>query len=110
MAIDKNFGFTRHDERTSLEALSGAYNYPFWEAVCEHAIEPSSVESVRVALLTLYEIGKYDEAMNLVRAIFDLTEMDLPEAYSKTLDEKHTEAYLNELLSEAEDIIEELIQ
>ena len=48
--------------------------------------------------------------MNLVRAIFDLTEMGPPEAFSKTLDEKHTEAYLNELLSEAEDIIEELIQ
>ena len=90
----------------TVELISGAYSSRLWDNLCDICAIEESTAHIYTALEALHETGRNQEAFSLIRALYDLAGLDLPDDVA-VLDrsDETCKAYIAELLLDIEDII-----
>ena len=89
-----------------LSNVSGAYVAPFWDGLLEVTGSLDPIRAVRSAIAALNGCGKYDEAFQLVLALYDLAAIDIPNDLSEL--EPYPEGisvFMDEFLLDTEDLL-----
>ena len=86
--------------------ISGKYAAPFWDGIYKRANSIEPIKALQSALEALHDSGKNIEAIQLMFALFVLTEMDYPvEIDYFVQDDELAGVFIGEYLADTEDLM-----
>jgi hypothetical protein len=93
-------------QNNTLELITGAYTGSLWESLEGIFADENSPEHIHDVLKSLHDCGKSKESFALVRVLYDIAGLSMPNAVeSLDSNDEFRSVYISELLTDIENII-----
>ena len=99
-------GMFLNKQMEAVNLVSGAYTSPLIDQLSMLCNEDDSIQGFYHAILAMYEEGRTIEAMQLIRALFDVSDMSYPDEMALLEEDETTRMILvSEIISDFNDIL-----
>ena len=105
-SIQKIGNVDKNELAFSVNTISGACAAPFWDGIYERTVSLDSIKGLQSSLDVLHSVGKDEEAMRMIFALYDLLEMDYPEELDIIVQGSELAGlFMGEFLADIEDLM-----